>query len=104
MALEITDGNITEILTKNEITVIDFWAAWCGPCKMLGPIIDELSISNTDFTIGKVNVDENSVLSSSYGIKSIPTIIFLKNGVVVDKVVGIKSVKELQSIIDSIKS
>lgn len=104
MALEITDGNITEILTKNEITVIDFWAAWCGPCKMLGPIIDELSISNTDITIGKVNVDENSVLSSSYGIKSIPTIIFLKNGVVVDKVVGIKSVKELQSIIDSIKS
>lgn len=104
MALEITDGNITEVLGKNKITVIDFWAPWCGPCRMLGPIIDELATANTTMTIGKVNVDENSETAVKYGVRGIPTIIFFKDGEQVDKIVGIKSKAELQAKLDSLKS
>ena len=104
MALEITDSNITETLTNNKITIIDFWAPWCGPCKMLGPIIDELSAENTDIAIGKMNVDENSVTPSTSGIRGIPTIIFYKDGVAVDKIVGVKSKIELQTKINNLKA
>lgn len=90
MAFELTDANFQEeVLDKEGLTVIDFWAEWCGPCKMIGPIIEELS---TDYDgkalIGKVNVDHNPDLSIKYGIRSIPTILFLKNGEIVDKLVG----------------
>jgi thioredoxin 1 len=106
MALEVTDGNITEVLTQNEITVLDFWAPWCGPCRMLGPIIDTLSTEevNNMVTIGKINVDENGLIASKYGIRSIPTVIFLKNGEIVDKMVGVSNKADLQAKIDSLKS
>jgi thioredoxin 1 len=104
MALEITDGNITEILESNKITLVDFWAPWCGPCRMLGPIIEELAIANTDMVIGKVNVDENSSTAVKYGIRGIPTMVFFKDGKEVDKIVGIKSKAELQAKLDSLKS
>lgn len=104
MALEVTDGNIKEILTQNEITVLDFWAPWCGPCKTLGPIIEDLSKKNEGITIGKVNVDENSASAVEYGVRSIPTVIFFKNGEVVEKIVGLKSNAELQDKIESLKS
>jgi thioredoxin 1 len=103
MALEITDGNIGEILENNKITVIDFWAEWCGPCQILGPIIDELSNENIDIAIGKVNVDNNSVVASEYGIKSIPTLLFFKNGQIVDKVIGMVSKIQLQAKINALK-
>ena len=77
--------------------IIDFWATWCGPCQMVGPMIEELA---TEFDgriiIGKVNVDENSDLPSQYGIRNIPTILFFKNGQVVDKLVGVQSKAKLQ--------
>lgn len=104
MALEITDGNITETLNSNKITLVDFWAPWCGPCRMLGPIIEDLAKDNTDVTIGKVNVDENSESAVKYGVRGIPTMIFFKDGEVVDKIVGVKSKAELQAKIDSLKS
>ncbi|GAA5220530.1 thioredoxin [Membranihabitans marinus] len=90
MAFELTDTNFqTEVLEKGGLTVIDFWAEWCGPCKMIGPIIEELA---TDYDgkalIGKVNVDHNPDLSIKYGIRSIPTILFVKDGEIVDKLVG----------------
>jgi thioredoxin 1 len=103
MALEITDGNIGEILENNKITVIDFWAEWCGPCQILGPIIDELSNENIDIAIGKVNVDNNSVVASEYSIKSIPTLLFFKNGQIVDKVIGMVSKIQLQAKINALK-
>lgn len=104
MALEVTDGNITEVLTQNEITVLDFWAPWCGPCKMLGPVIDSLHEDNIDknVTIGKINVDENGTIGSKYNVRAIPTVIFLKDGVEVPetKLVGPKSKAEFQAVID----
>ena len=91
MALEITDANFDEIVLKSDQPVIvDFWAEWCGPCRMVGPIVEELAneYGEDQAIIGKVNVDENPEISMRFGIRNIPTILFLKNGEVVDKQVG----------------
>lgn len=89
MALEITDASFEDVLKSDKPLVIDFWAEWCGPCRMVGPIVDELSSEYGDrVTIGKVDVDNNDEITSKYGIRNIPTILFIKNGEVVDKQVG----------------
>jgi len=90
MALEITDANFDELVTKSTKPVlIDFWAEWCGPCRMVGPIVEELSKEfEGKAVVGKVNVDHNPNISMNFGIRNIPTILFFKNGQVVDKQVG----------------
>ncbi|MBS1306504.1 MULTISPECIES: thioredoxin [Bacteroides] len=89
MALEITDNNFKEILAEGKPVVIDFWAPWCGPCKMVGPIIDELAGEyEGKVLIGKCDVDENGDVAAEYGIRNIPTVLFFKNGELVDKQVG----------------
>lgn len=89
MALEITDAAFEDILKSDKPLVIDFWAEWCGPCRMVGPIVDELATEYADrVVIGKVDVDNNDEITSKYGIRNIPTILFIKNGEVVDKQVG----------------
>ncbi len=90
MALEFTDANFkTNVLESDKLSVIDFWAEWCGPSRAIGPVIEELSKEyDGKVNVGKVNVDNNPQISMNYGITSIPAILFVKNGQVVDKLVG----------------
>ncbi len=89
MALQLTDGNINEIINSGKPVVIDFWAEWCGPCRMVGPIIEELSKEyEGKVIVGKMDVDENIETPQVYGIRNIPTILFFKDGKVVDKQIG----------------
>lgn len=91
MALEITDANFEELVLKSDKPVlVDFWAEWCGPCRMVGPVVEELSNEYAGkAVIGKVNVDHNSAISANYGIRNIPTLLYFKNGQLVDKQVGV---------------
>ena len=89
MALEITDSNVEGLLNEGKLVVIDFWAPWCGPCKQVGPAIEELAAEyEGKAIIGKCDIDENPDLPATYGIRNIPTVLFIKNGEVVDKQVG----------------
>jgi thioredoxin 1 len=89
MAKEFTDANFDELLSSNKVVVADFWATWCGPCKAMGPSIDELATEyEGKAIIGKVDVEENNDLAEKYAIRSVPTIIFFKDGEMVDKQVG----------------
>lgn len=90
MAQELTDSNFkTSVLESDKLSVIDFWAEWCGPCRAISPVIEELAKDYADkINVGKVNVDHNPQLSVQYGITSIPAILFIKNGQVVDKQIG----------------
>jgi thioredoxin 1 len=103
-AIEITDANFDEILSSGKPLLVDFWAEWCGPCKMIGPVVEELASEyEGKAIIGKLNVDNNPEVTTRYKVSSIPTLLFFKNGVQVDKQIGVtpKSVlaQKLNSII-----
>jgi len=104
MALEITSANFEETVLKSDKPVlVDFWAEWCGPCRMVGPIVDEL---HTDYdgkaVVGKVNVDDQQEIAAQYGIRNIPTILFFKGGEIVDKNVGVAPKADLAKKIDAL--
>lgn len=90
MALEITETNFDDLVIKTDKPVIiDFWAEWCGPCRMVGPIVNEIAEAYKDkVVVGKVDVDSNPGIANKFGIRNIPTILFFKNGEVVDKQIG----------------
>ena len=90
MALEITDSNFDEVVLQSDKPVlVDFWAEWCGPCRMVGPIVEELAKEyDGKAVVGKVNVDHNPDISVKYGIRNIPALLFFKNGKIVDKQIG----------------
>ncbi len=104
MALEITDSNFNElVINSDKPVVVDFWAEWCGPCKMIGPVIDEISNEYSDkAVVGKVNVDQNSSVSAQFNVRSIPTVLFIKNGEVVDKSVGAVAKNVLTQKLDAL--
>lgn len=89
MAIEVTDENFEELLNSGKPMVLDFWAEWCGPCRMVSPVIDELASEYEGrVTIGKVDVDSNNDVVGQFGIRNIPTVLFFKDGKLVDKQVG----------------
>ncbi len=91
-AIEITSENFeSEVLKSDKTVLLDFWASWCGPCRMLSPVVDEIGEENPQIKVGKVNVDEQMELAQNFGIMSIPTLIVFKNGKNVTTSVGVKS-------------
>lgn len=104
MALEITDANFEELVIKSDKpVVVDFWAEWCGPCRMIGPAIEEMSGEyEGTAVVGKVNVDMNPGVSAQFGVRNIPTVLFIKNGEVADKSVGAVPKAQLTSKLDAI--
>jgi len=103
MAQEFTESNFEELVLKSDKPVlVDFWAEWCGPCRMVGPIVEELSQEyDGKAVIGKVNVDEHGEISMKYGIRNIPTLLVFKNGEVVDKQVGVAPKTALAAKLDA---
>ncbi len=103
MAIEITDANFEELVMKSDKPVlVDFWAEWCGPCRMVGPIVEEISKDYEGKAIvGKVDVDSNPNISMQFGIRNIPTILFFKGGQIVDKQVGAAAKSVLTGKLDA---
>lgn len=103
MAFEIKDDNFEALLNDSKPLVVDFWATWCGPCKQIAPIVEELAAEyEGKVVIGKCDVDENNDLPARFGIRNIPTILFIKNGEVVDKQVGAAQKNVLKAKIDAL--
>ena len=98
-AVEITDKNFDETV-KSGVVLVDFWAPWCGPCRQLSPVVDEIADERSDIMVGKVNVDEQPDLAQQYGVMSIPTLVVIKNGKTVNTSVG---VRPKASIVDMLK-
>jgi thioredoxin 1 len=103
MALEFTDANFhSEVLESDKLTVVDLWAEWCGPCRMMSPVVEELSKEYAGKAlVGKLNVDDNPNVPTEHNVRGIPTFLFFKGGVLVDKVVGAQTKQSLQDKIEA---
>lgn len=103
MAFEFTDENIKEMINSGKPVVVDFWAEWCGPCRMVGPVVEELAKEyDGKVLIGKMNVDENVDTPNDYGIRNIPTILFFKDGQLVDKQIGAAQKSALEAKVQAL--
>ena len=103
MVLELTQKNFNEIVKSDKPVLVDFWASWCGPCRMVSPVIDQLAEEyEGKITVGKVNVDDEGALAAEFAIVSIPTIIIFKDGKEVKKLVGVQSADDYADAIDEV--
>lgn len=97
------DSYHNEVMKTEKVVVIDFWATWCGPCKMMAPVVEEVAKDYSDVKVCKVNVDEEPELSNAFKIVSIPTIVVIKNGEIIDSVVGYRPKEDIEKIIKLVK-
>ena len=97
--MHITKENFDAVVNGDKPVLLDFWATWCGPCRMVAPIVEEIAAERDDIVVGKVNVDEEMELAIKFGIVSIPTLILLKNDMEVDKIVGYRPKADIEEIL-----
>lgn len=102
--IKVLSNKTFKTATKNGVVLVDFWAPWCAPCKIIAPTLNEIAETQNDFTVAKVNVDHNQQLAKKYKIRNIPTMLVLKNGTVASRIVGVKTkkaiLKEVQSVLE----
>lgn len=99
-AIQIVKSNFDEIKTSDKPVLIDFWAPWCGPCRMVSPLVDQLADEHDEYVIGKVNVDEELELANEFGIMSIPTLVVLRGGEVVARETGARSKSQILALLE----
>ena len=97
--IKVTESNFDEVVNSNKPVLIDFWASWCMPCKMLSPIVDEVAEENDNIVVGKINVDEEPILAGNFGVMSIPTLIVFKDGKIYNKSVGLVNKDRILNLI-----
>lgn len=101
--MEVNESNFKEFTrVKDRLVVLDFWAEWCGPCRMLAPVLEEIGTEYPEVAFGKVNVDEEAGLAQMFGIVSIPTLVFMKNGKIIKKSVGYLDADGLRAVLDGL--
>jgi thioredoxin 1 len=102
--IDITDDSFDEFISKNSVVVLDCWAAWCGPCRMLSPIVEELASQRDDVVFGKLNVDQNRRIPMKFGIMSIPTLLYFKDGRLVDRTLGVIPKEIIEARLEKLQS
>ena len=101
-AVKITSANYASVVKASDKPVLlDFWASWCGPCRMVSPVVDEIAAERPDILVGKVNVDEEPELARRFGVMNIPTVVFLKNGQEIDRKVGVMPPQVFTGVLDA---